>query len=168
MRLINKKTRAQEEMVGFAIILIIVAVILLIFLSSSLKKSENEELQSYEVSGFIQAVLQYTTSCQTNRETLTIQKLIFECEKNENSICLDNKKTCDVLYTTLEEILKESWPVGEESPEKGYELVILADSEPLLKIIKGDFDRNKDNYRGANQEFSKSGVDIEIFANIYY
>lgn len=171
MKFFNKSNLGQEEMVGFAIILIIVAVILLVFISSSIKNTKNDELQNYEVSGFIQAFLQYTTDCQTPRETLTIQSLTFECEKG--TVCMNEEKACDVLEETLKKIMEESWSVGEGEKyrEKGYELVILADKEQLIEpITKGVFDSNENNYRGATQEFSKSGtrVKMEIFLNIYY
>jgi len=57
----NKK--AQEEMVGFALIIIVVAVILLVFLSIGLRKDGREDVESYEVASFIQSLLQYHTSC---------------------------------------------------------------------------------------------------------
>ena len=43
----NKK--AQSEMVGFALIIIIVAVVLLVFLSASVRNSNDDNTQSFEV-----------------------------------------------------------------------------------------------------------------------
>ena len=63
-----KRKKAQEEMVGFALIIILVAVILLIFLGFSLRDQEKETIESYEVESFIQSFLQYTSDCRDNLE----------------------------------------------------------------------------------------------------
>lgn len=158
---INRK--AQQEMVGFAIILIMVAVILLVVLGSSLKKSNDDVVESYETLGFIQSILQYTTTCENNREKLTIQKLIFECDIDAR--CLDGRDSCNILHTTLSEILDESWKVGKEYPVKGYELLIISNTEEIVNISKGE---TTDNSKGSNQDFSRSGSNVGIFFTAYY
>ncbi len=45
--------KAQEELVGFALIIIIVAVILLFLIVFSLRSNEKEAVESYEVNSFI-------------------------------------------------------------------------------------------------------------------
>lgn len=161
---ILRRKQGQEEMVGFALIMIIVAVILLIFLSFSLRKTEKEIVESYEVESFIQAFLQYTTDCRDNLEYLSIQKLIFDCY--DKKICIDEKKTCEVLNSTLKEIMKESWKVEGDRPVKGYELKIIVDeSEEMLIIKEGNITQNS---KGATEPFSRSGKDYEIFFNAYY
>ena len=100
--------RGQEEMVGFALIIIIVAVILLVFLAISLNKSKKEVLGANEVNSFIQSFLSYTTSCAEYSDNYySIQKLITECVNYEDDY-LNGKKTCNVLNSTLKEILDES------------------------------------------------------------
>lgn len=157
-----KNKKGQEEMVGFALIMIIVAVILLIFLSFSLRRSEKEIVESYEVESFIQAILQYTTDCRDNLEYLSIQKLIFDCY--DKDICIDNRNTCDVLNSTLKEIMKESWKVEGDRPVQGYELKVIVDeSEEILIIKEGNITQNS---KGAFQPLGKR--DTEIFFNAYY
>ena len=132
--------RAQEEMVGFAMIIIVVAVILLIFLAFTIKDSNKEAVESYEVESFIQSSLQYTTDCRDNLESLSVQKLIDSC--NANRKCLDERNTCDVLNQTLNGIVKESWKIGENRPIKGYEFKILENEEEMLKFVGGNITVN--------------------------
>ena len=65
----NKK--GQEEMVGFVVIVVIVSIIILFFLVFSLS-SDRESGTSYEASSFLQAALAYTSSCEDNREFLSV------------------------------------------------------------------------------------------------
>jgi hypothetical protein len=155
----------QEEMVGFALIIIIVAVILLVFLGFSLRSSQKDTVESYEVNSFIQAFLQYTADCRdkSDLEYLSIQKLIFDCYDNE--MCLDERRTCDVLNSTLKDIVKESWKVEGDRPVKGYELKIIVDEEEMLVIKEGNVTKN---YKGSMQDFLRGGNDYEIFFTAYY
>lgn len=156
----RKKRCGQEEMVGFALIIIIVAVILLIFLGFFLRKPQKDIVESYEVESFIQAFLQYTTDCRYNLEYLSVQKLIFKC--NEGEICLDGRETCDILNSTLEGIVEESWEVEGDRPIKGYELRIILDEEELLILKKGNVTRN---YKGSVQYLAK---ELDIYFTAYY
>jgi len=156
----NKK--AQEEMVGFALIIIIVAVIIIIFLGFSLSKSPKENVESYEVDSFIQAFLQYTTDCSDNIEFLSIQKLIFACSRGES--CKDERGACSVLETTLNGIVKESWKI-ENRPIEGYKLTIKSNGADVLNMDRGNVTKN---YKGSVQDFSRSGNSIEILFTAYY
>ena len=100
---IARKKRAQEEMVGFALIIILVAVIFLVFLGFSLRNQEKKNVESYEVESFLQSLLQYTTKCENNVERLSVRKLISSCYAKEK--CLDEKNSCDVLKSDLTRIL---------------------------------------------------------------
>lgn len=162
---IKKYTRAQEEMVGFALIIIIVAVILLVFLGFSLRNSQKEMVESYEVESFIQAFLQYTSDCRDSGDLdyLSIRKLIFDC--NSNKMCLDERASCDVLNFTLAGIVEESWNVGADRPVKGYELNITVNGEEMLFFEKGNI---TNNYKGSMQNFVKSGNSFDILFTAYY
>lgn len=157
----KKGKKAQEQMVGFALIIIIVAVILLVFLSLSLKNSQRESVESYEVKSFLQAFLQYTTNCRDSNdlEYLSVKRLIFECGDNEK--CLDNRDACEVLNSTLTGIIKESWKTGKDNPIKGYELDITKnEAEVILLLEAGNITKN---YKSSMQDFSRSGNSFEIF-----
>ena len=162
--LIYKKfaKRAQEEIVGFALIIIIVSVILLFFLGFSLRDGQKQSVESYEIDSFIQGFLQYTTDCKDNSEYLSVQKLIFECD-NE-FICLDERKACDVLNSTLKGIADESWKTGQDRPVKGYELTINVNEEELIVFKKGNV---TNSYKGSLQDFAKGSDSIEVSFRVY-
>ena len=154
--------RGQEEMVGFALIIIIVAVILLVFLAISLNKNKKEELGNTEVNSFVQSFLSYTTNCREDQDSYySIQELIKECEKYDNT-CLDGRKTCEVLNSTLKEITDAGWKIGESRPIKGYELFITVYEHPLIAFQEGNITRN---YKGSPQSFPNS---IKIIFTAYY
>ena len=161
MKMLNKfKKKAQEEMIGFAMIIIIVAVILLVFLSITISKPQ-ESVQNYQVQGFLQSIFSYTTDCRDDSGNFgTIRDLIFDCDNSE--ICQDQRTSCEALNSTLTEIIEESWKVGEDRPVKGYKFEILIDGAPLLDISEGNITQN---YKGAIQVFPH-GVDITF--NAYY
>jgi len=146
-----KYRKAQHEMVGFALIVIIVAVILLVFLSLYIKQPSEENLiESYEVSSFIQAVLQYTTEYES--EPISIRKLIKQCNNYDEG--------CDVLENKLNGIMQESWAVEEGSVAKGYNLEIVEKDKEILKIEKGE---KTANYKSSEQSLDKIDIKIRIY-----
>lgn len=161
--------KGQEEMVGFALIIIIVAVILLVFLSISLRDTDRETVESFEVESFIQAFLQHTSDCRRvdNLDFLSVQRLIFSA--NNEDLCLDGRSAGEALNKTLIEIMDDSWKIGEDRPVKGRKLEILADNgielKELLFIDEGNMTPNS---KGAVQEFYRSGSDISINFVLYY
>lgn len=157
------KKKAQEEMVGFALIIIIVAIILLVLLSISLRRPQQENVESYEVDSFIQAFLQYTSDCRNEREYLDIQELIIDCDNGR--MCVNDRDTCEVLSSTMEEIIEESWKVGVDRPVIGYELKILLESTEILSLSEGN---KTQNYKGSMQNFVKRGDKFDIFFTAYY
>lgn len=156
------RRKGQEELVGFALIMIIVAVILLVLLSLSLRKPQQEEVESYEVNSFIQAFLQYTSDCRDESEYLDVQELIFDC--NDRRVCVDGRDTCEVLNSTLMEIVAESWNVGADRPVRGYELRILSNDGELLLLTEGNKTRS---YKGSSQNFFKRSNKFDIFFTAY-
>ena len=160
---INK--RAQEEMIGFALIIILVAVILLVFLGVSLNKNKKDFLGYNEIDSFIQSTLAYTTSCAEDQDTYySIQKLITECVNYEGD-CLDGRKTCDVLNSVLKGILDESWKISKNTPIKGYEFLVGVEETVLISFEEGN---STNNYKGSVQEFSSRGLSIIIDLTAYY
>ena len=158
-----KNERGQEEMVGFALIIIIVAVILLIFLGFSIGGPQKDFVESFEVESFVQASLQYTTECEDNFGPVNIQDLIFAC--NSNQYCLSGEDSCEVLEDNMNEILGESWMVGEERPVRGYNMSISSDSQDIYS--NGDGTQTT-NSKGASQSFFKSGENFDIVFTVYY
>lgn len=164
MRKLHKK--AQEEMVGFALIIIIVAIILLIFLGFSLRSPQKQNVESYEAESFIQSLLQYTTECENNVEKLPVQKLVFSCMNKEQ--CLDGRGSCEVLDDELGKIMAESWRINPNSPVKGYDLEIYTNkNETISSLKKGNETQNSKG--GGPQSFARGGDTlVEITIQVYY
>jgi hypothetical protein len=158
-----RSVKAQEEMIGFGLIIVIVAVILLVFLSFSLKNS-NDDSKDYEVSSFLQSTMQFTSDCEEySGNYFTMQDLIVQCGRE--GICLDGREICDVLNNTLKEIVDASWDVGAEWPNKGYLLRIDSSEKEILKFDAGNVTRNS---KSSFQEIPNRGNDILISFTIYY
>ena len=151
------KRKAQEEMVGFALIMIIVAVIIMVFIGISFSKPKKEEIGSYEVESFLQALLQHNTDCEDNFRALDIRDAIFECRRGGN--CIDGRDVCDVLNNTVKSIINEFWKVQE-----GYSFRIFSEEEEILSISLGNSSRS---YQEGIQPFSRSGETLYVSFRAY-
>jgi hypothetical protein len=151
--------KAQEEMIGFALIIIIVSVIFLAFLGLSLSDEEKDSVESYEVESFVGSFLQYSSDCKEGDKSLEISDLIEKCSNNQ--ICGD-RESCEILEGTLEGISEESWNPSPENPVKGYELKISSPMKNIINITKGDITANS---KGAIQLLKNN---VEIIFKAYY
>lgn len=152
-------------MVGFALIIIIVAVIILVFISFSLRDPQRDTVESYEIESFIDSFLEYTTECRDRtNDLLTVKELIGEC--SDLNSCSDGRPSCEVLNSTLNGIMGESWRVGENRPIKGYELNISSEEgKVILSFEKG----NKTfNLKEATTDFPRRGQLISVKFRAYY
>jgi hypothetical protein len=158
--MINKK--AQEEMIGFAIIAVIVSVIVLILLSFIIKSPNKNAVESYQVESFIKSSLQYTSDCEDEYGFPRLQELIINCRSRET--CIDGRESCAVLESTLNGLISSGWNIEEGSAVKGYSLKITVEEEEELAIEEGE---KTSTFKGGFQDFSKSGKNYEISLNIY-
>ena len=159
VKIINKRTKGQEEMVGFALIIILVAIILLIFLGFSLNKKPEENIKSNEVENFVNAVLSYTTECRDERnlEFLPIRKLIMDC--SQGLLCYGGKSTCEVLEEDLNRITEKSWDMTRYI---GYEMKLIKQNRTLIPTIKAG--NSSANSKGYLEEIDE----IEVIFKAYY
>ena len=170
--LVSMPKKAQEEIVGFALIIIVVAVILLFLLVFVLNTSEKESVESYEVESFIQTALQTSVFCNAEEAPLhlSVQELIFQCYNDEDLICDRNplsrteETACEIMNSTLKILIDKSWPVGENRPLKGNELVIIVNDVTWLEQVEGSFTQT---YKGATQSFFRSGSAVEVHFRVY-
>jgi len=121
---INKK--AQHEIMGFVLIIIIVSIIGLIFLGFMVGKGEPVIQESIQISNLLISSMYYTSDCAINYvpNYKDGQDLIKECYSNSISVCLNSKNVCESLDSTMRKLIGESLKVGEDSPNKAYELII--------------------------------------------
>lgn len=163
MKPINKK--AQEEMIGFAMIIVLIAIILLVFLGISLNKNRNQSTDTAEVDSFMQAMLQYTTSCQDNFGYLSMKNLIFACVSDSSGVsCPDSKDACSSLNSDLNGIMSNSWIVGDGSPTKGYNLNITSNTGKTISVKSGNVTQTS---QGTSQALSNEGVSVNIMLEVY-
>lgn len=157
----NKK--GQSEMIGFGLILVIVMVVILIFISFSLNK-KNVKIQDVALQGFIQSALQYTTTCASGYSSnyQNIRNLIFMCIDNESCYSVNNSKisSCNVLNSTMSNLLNDSWQVGKDWPNKGYNLIILGKELPTFNFSKGIV---TENVSGASQDFPNAAIEFTLY-----
>jgi hypothetical protein len=158
--MMNKKS--QEEMVGFAVIIILVAVVLLVLLGFLLRSPQKEAVESYEVQSFIDSSLQYTSDCEDNLGFLAVEKLIISCE--EERTCIDERNSCEVLNSTLKNIIEKAWNYGNQSAIKGYKLKIIANEQESLALSGGN---ETGSYKGSSETFAGRGKEYEVSLNIY-
>ncbi|MEM3091745.1 MAG: hypothetical protein QXX55_01860 [Candidatus Pacearchaeota archaeon] len=162
----KKNKKAQEEIVGFVIIIIFVAVIMLFILLFYLKSPQKESVESYEVNSFLSSILLYTTDCENYYGPMNIQEVIFECARNQNSLCVNNEQnSCQLLESTLTSLTSESWPIGENQPIKGYEFRIVSNGAEILFFSNGNL---SGSYKGAIQDFAKGSDFMNISFKVYY
>lgn len=140
--MINKK--AQEEIVGFVLVIVIVAVVFLIFLGFSIRDTSEVTTESKDVHQFLESSMEYTTDCVTSfyPDYRKLGEMFEECLSNTK--CLDERDSCEVLNETLSEIIESSWQIGEDRPLKGYELASFyrvgedSQEEEIIKLNSGD------------------------------
>lgn len=143
-----KKT--QEEMVGFVLIIIIVSIILVVFLWFFLNNREQGNMSSYEAESFLNSLVQITTDCEHySLGRLSIEDLIFSC--NSGLECVDGTDSCEVLNSTIKNILSRSWKIGPNLPVKGYILNITLGDE-LIVLSEGN---KSSSYLGAQNKYPK-------------
>lgn len=171
---INLHKRAQEEIVGFSMIIVLVSVILLILLSISLKSGSESTVESYQASSFLQSLIQETSDCRSmdNLKYYSIKELISKCHfgslNGGEENCFDGKDACDVLLENIETTSNKSWNpgIGEDFPVKGYLLNITAENEVFKQIEAGNI--TKISKKGTLQEFLNKGKRFRLEFYVYY
>ena len=129
---IKRKSRkkAQQEILGFVLIVVLVTIMGVVFLSFSIGKSRPTKQTSAEISNLLEASMYHTTDCAVNYvpQYREVQDLIKECYRNPEQKCLNSLTVCTVLETTLKNLIDQSLKVGEDAPNKAYSLKIYYNS----------------------------------------
>jgi hypothetical protein len=97
--------KAQEEMVGFVIIVLIIIIVGIIFLGFSIRQNKSQTQKQQEITDLTWAILSYTTNCSVN-EQKDVWGLIKTCDTNPSQLCDNGLTTCSSLNSTLRDILK--------------------------------------------------------------
>jgi len=159
------RKKAQEEMVGFGMIIAIVMIIMVIFLWFYLNKSNNEEIIDYGAKSFVDSFLDYTSSCKEyGRDYLVVKELIYWCYSG--SSC-EEGDACEILQETMDGILGQSWKVGEEEKIKGYSLNITSENGDFI-YSKQEGNLISANSKGYYWEYPKKRIMMQVDFSIYY
>lgn len=153
-----KTRRAQEEIVGFAVIILLVIVIGVVLFVISFNKSSSGKT-SLEVSDFLYSSFLYSVDCQQQIEN--INDLILACYKNEQC---DNESSCQLLEDTYKKML-ESFRAGEDSKYKAYFFKINGGEQSLVYLEKGNSTRNS---LGSSVKVITSEEAINVSLKLYY
>ena len=124
--MMNKK--AQEEIVGFVLIILLVAVIAVVLLAISLSGDrEDVGRESKLINSFIISIQRYTTHCEVNSIRQNIDRLTRHCGSGGN--CDDGTPACDYLEKELNEILQNSlYVVSKDSPVRRTRIEIIGET----------------------------------------
>jgi len=163
--MLTKNKNAQQEISGFVLIVVIVTIIGLGLLVLSIGRGEIEKPASIEISNLLESAMSYTTDCSINEGYRELGDLIKACYKNQN--CYDNKNSCDVASSTLDSIISKSLVIGENSPNKAYNLSVYYSAinstikDEKIKIQEGIF-ANCTSKIGASTSLLVSSMDYGI------
>lgn len=148
--MISKK--AQEEMVGFVLVVVLVAVIFLILIGVFIRRPPAQPQQSTEISQFLSAMMEYTSSCSldTGFSYKKLGALADDC--NSGKTCASGKTACEVLEETSKSLIESSWNFDDSSPTKDY--LLTAEFENA-----DNFELTSDNTSECTQS---SGADRKI------
>ena len=177
-----KHNKAQQEIIGFVLIIVIVSIIGVIFLSLSIGRGEPSKQTSIEVSNLLESSMYYTTDCAVNfiPQYKDGQDLVKACWNGER--CLENglgeRMACEVLNNTLKTIINQGLGVCDDCVNKAYELNIYyspLDSEypdeEILSFSEGVYDNCKTTYGGSHSIYLSSitagtlNIELEVCRN---
>lgn len=138
------KKKAQEEIVGFVVIVLLVAVALVIVLGITIRQDHaSQELESRDIYQFLESTMQYTSDCAISYEPnfLTLGELLRECSEGL-STCVSGEEPCKTAELAIKDIIESSFNVSEEASTKGYEFLskytLEATEEEIILISKGN------------------------------
>lgn len=164
----NKDSKhAQQEIIGFVLIIVIVSIIGVIFLSLSIGRGESSEQTSIELSNLLEASMYYTTDCAVGfiPQYKNGQDLIKACWNQDR--CLDGRLACEVLSGDFTEIFNQGLDVCEDANQcqnKAYNVTIYYSpldlelpSEEILSFNEGRFEKCKTKY-GASHAIPLSSI----------
>ncbi|MDO8509277.1 MAG: hypothetical protein Q7S27_06380 [Nanoarchaeota archaeon] len=129
----NKK--AQEEIVGFTLIVVIVAIVGVIILGISLKSTDSFQ-EGKDIYHFLESAMEVTSSCAISYEPAysKLGELFEEC-LNGLSVCTSGEKPCQSVEKALAGIIEASFNVAPEAHIKGYEFQSTYSTNTTLKEI---------------------------------
>ncbi|MBS3090899.1 hypothetical protein J4217_00440 [Candidatus Pacearchaeota archaeon] len=138
-----KGKKAQEEMVGFVLVVILVAVVFLVFLGVMIRQKPAKTLESKDMEHFLSSLLDYTSNCSISADYKKMSDLIGYCYEFRE--CDSGISVCAVANETMKNMLDVSFPISQDSVAKGYLFTAIysenasnSKKESILRIEKGN------------------------------
>jgi hypothetical protein len=109
------KRKAQQEIIGFVVIMLIIVIAGVLFLRFYLKSGSQVLNDDAEIKNFLESSAKYTSNCYIASESKfkTLEELITDCYSNK--ICSDRRNSCEVVNETYSEMLNQLWSTGKDS-----------------------------------------------------
>jgi hypothetical protein len=130
------KNKAQQEMVGFVLIVVLVMVGMMVLLIVMLKSPKINS--SLEVDNMLHVIMKTTTNCviSSGSRYETIEDLFISCHENRRCNNL-NQQTCDYLNSTLSQVLLDIMKTEGEVEAYQFEFS-PKDESHIIKIRDGN------------------------------
>ena len=118
-----ERKKAQEEIVGFVLVIVLIAVISLVFLGLQLSKKPEVVESKHELS-LIDAMLKYTTDCSVYPpEYESFADMIKSCYQGKQ--CINGVSSCQALNSASAGMLDAVLPsVSSDRPITAYQMNI--------------------------------------------
>lgn len=160
--------KAQEEIMGFVIIIMLVIIIGIVFFAFAIRQGTVVEPKQAELDDFVNSMLAYTSNCEISAKNQSIRELARQCNNNPSKKCNNNNNVCNVLNNTLENMFEELQGSGTQIANAyvhGYEFNITG-AEQITYIAEG---AQEGNYF-ASSTFIPTGQakDITVKLKFYY
>ena len=112
--------RAQQEIVGFMIIILMVVIAGVIFLGIYLREDQPIVTEDAEIMNFLGSSLRYTTECYKDYEGdyKSLGDLVKYCFEGNNINCPSAMTSCQAMNKSYSWMLSQLWPAGVNRPTK--------------------------------------------------
>ena len=127
--------KAQQEMVGFVLIVVLVVVGIMVFLVVSLR-NPGEEQNSVETSAVLESLMKSTSDCAIVFEPQysNFEELFMNCYDDKRCENL-NEMACDYLNKTLASMIPD---IMKSENLNGYEFSFISAGENKININEGN------------------------------
>ena len=127
--------KAQQEVIGFVLIVVLVIVGLMVFLVISLR-GDKEVQGNIELENLLGSFMRYTSDCIVSYEYKNVRKLVRSCYEGDDCVNL-NKDSCDYMETELTSVLSDLFET--EASASSYSLdIFVKEGERILLIDSGN------------------------------
>ena len=153
------KKKAQQEIVGFVLIVVVVVVGLMVYLTISLRSSP-ENNTSIEVANALDALMKQTTGCSNSATNFDDVEDLFKRAYRGNSCTSINQDSMEYLEEFTREVLKDM--MASESSVTAYGLYFSEEDDSLVGLMKFEEGNCTGNINSALRTLSTSSIKLRV------